>query len=172
MRCQAYRWAVSAATDSGRDLPGWARRHEADCADCRAHRQQVESIVHQLGAAYESETWPGSGLHQCIMNAVHRPDPTPDSAKPPAVGWLPALAATAAMAVIAVVIFTAVERPRPVETPFAQHAVPRIELAPAGLDPGEWLAVPYERELGRLTDDLASGGAFLADCLGWDSVVR
>ena len=172
MRCQAYRWVVSRTIDRGRSLPGWAHRHEAACAACHAYRAQVQGLVRVMGTTRELDQATGSRLHERVMNAVRRSgSAAPEAPARAPAGW--ALVAAAAVAVIVVAgMVTAVRRPHSVASPLSSQSSLQAEGPSINVDIGYWFTASYEREWGRLADDMESSGAFLADCVGWEASSR
>lgn len=166
MPCWFYRFMISHAADSDRELGGRTKRHIAGCAACRSFYEGWKRVGRSLQAEAAALKQAPRHVTQQISRALAEPS---RRRAPMSAGLKLAAACVAAAVLIGVMTLMRTDRPAPP----ADRQVPTVNLT--GADLKTWTRLverPLANELENLASDTESGVRFVVACLDVSPVLR
>jgi hypothetical protein len=171
MLCFIYKWIISWVLDSGKELPGAAKRHIDRCSGCREFARLSGFLAARLTQdapgflqkSHDTNEW----LNIKISPALDTKTPT-HSTRRHRFNFMPKPALTAALALAAVVtavIFLVIPftTPTPVEPSINDFSKPVTVKNP--LNVVLEVESPIESEMRSLGNSINSAAKFLVSCL-------
>ena len=171
MFCFIYKWIISWVLDSGKELPGAAKRHIDRCSGCREFARVSGSLAARLTQdapgflqkSHDTNEW----LNIKISSALDTKTPT-HSTRRHRFNFMPKPALAAALVLVAVATaviflvspFTAPAPVRPSINDFSKPITVKIPLKVI-----QQVESPIESEMRSLGKSINSAAKFLVSCL-------